>query len=44
MLQMNLLIEKKAANKQLDIFLRIVDNTCEIKLTLSIYLHFLSNV
>ena len=34
MLQMNLLTEKTAANKQSDIFLRITHNICKITLTL----------
>ena len=50
MLQMNLLIGKTVANKNSDIFLRIIHNICKIKLAPSYFsyihicLYFLSNV
>ena len=34
---MNLLIEKTAVNKNLDIFARIFNNICKIKLTLGTF-------
>ena len=49
MLRMNLLLGKTIANKNSDIFLRIIHNICKIKLTpsyfsyINICLYFLSN-